>query len=205
MNQTKIYIMTEIEIFNPCGETIDFRNKFKIFKGAWKACPRGDWMLELAYELKVDHRRLTLAKGKCAQTVFHLMKDGRSRNAIDKAVGYGNGNTDKEELKKAAADAYAAHAYAYADVYAYAAHADAVAIVQADAHAYAAHAAAHAADHDDAHAGVAAASAANAAAYANNHDADAKRKNQQRTADICREVLTDLVMQKINQLQSQVL
>ena len=46
----------EIEKYNPCPEAVEFRSKFSSFKEAWDACPRGDWMLWLAYKLKVDDR-----------------------------------------------------------------------------------------------------------------------------------------------------
>jgi hypothetical protein len=48
------------------------------------------------------------------------MTDERSRNAVDVAIRYGNGDATDEELKAAAYAAYAADA-ADADAYAYAA------------------------------------------------------------------------------------
>ncbi|MGI9570195.1 MAG: hypothetical protein ACR2PH_10770, partial [Desulfobulbia bacterium] len=109
----------EIEKYHPCEEALDFRKEHKTFEEAWKKCPRGDWMLWIAATLKIDHRTLTLAKAKCARTVYHLMTDKRSKKAVRVAEKYGRGEASKEELRTAAAaaDAYAAYAAA-ADAYA---------------------------------------------------------------------------------------
>jgi hypothetical protein len=146
-------------------------------------------MLWLAKKLKVDDRKLTLAKFKCANQVRHLMKDKRSIAALDAAERYGNGEISRDELNAAYAAAYAAAsdavtayaAYAAADaVTAYAAASDAA----ADA-AYAAYAAA-----SDAAADAVTAYAAYAAA-----DAAATRKESLRkSADFCREILTDEIL-----------
>ena len=131
-------------------------------------CYRGDWLLWLAKEIDVDDRKLTLAKGLCANTVRHLMKDERSVKAVDAAISYGKGEMGLEELNAAAADASAAVFYtSYAATAAYA----------SAAHAAAYAAAAHAADAADdaayAYADAAAYAAADAAyAAADAADAD---------------------------------
>jgi hypothetical protein len=142
----------------------------------WDECPRGDWLLWLIKRLgNVKLPLLTKAKGLCAKTVYHLMKDARSRNAVDAAIAFGNGNITRAELDAAAAAAYAAatadDAAAYAD----------------DAAAAAAYAAATA---DDAAAYAAAYAAAAAAAAA---DA-ARTKNRLETAAIVRSIISlDLI------------
>ena len=135
-------------------------------------CHRGDWLLWLAKKIDIDKRKLTLAKAHCANTVRHLMKDERSTNAIDVAIMYGNGGADDEQLKAAAAAAAAADAAA-------AAYAAAAAANDAAAAAYAA-----------------AAYAAYAAAD------DARSKNRQQTADICREYIGQLIIDKVNEILS---
>ena len=154
----------EILKFNPCKDAVEFRKQFPTFGEAWQSCPRGDWMLWIAKKLNVDDRLLTLAKGRCAETVIHLMNDNRSINAVKAAIAYGNSEITADELASAAsAAAYAASA-AYAAAYA--------------------------------------ASAAYAAAYAAAYDyatADAAgEENKLQTAEICRVLLTDAVMEKIN-------
>ena len=121
-----------------CEEGLKYFHSQQSFKDAWNNCPRGDWMLWLANKLKINEQTLYLAKGYCAKTVIHLMKDQRSKNAVNITIKYGKGKTTKEELRTAAADAaYAAYAAAADAAYAaYAAAADA-----ADAAAYAAYAA----------------------------------------------------------------
>ena len=122
---------TEIERFNPCEDALEFRKKYKTFRGAWNNCPRGDWMLWIAKRVGIDIRTLTLAKGYCAKTVIHLMKDQRSKDAVKAAIDFGRGKIDEGQLRNAA-DAANAAAYANANA-AYAA---------ANAAAYAAYSAA---------------------------------------------------------------
>jgi hypothetical protein len=175
---------------NACREAVKWAKDYTTINDAWNACHRGDWMLWFASKIKGDRRILTLAKGKCAETAIHLMKDKRSIDAVKAAIAYGNGEIDDQELKAAAAAAYAADADADADAAdAYAA----AAAYAADAYADAAYAYAAA----DAYADAAAdAYAYAAAAYAY---ADAKANNQQKTADICREILTDEIMKSCSQ------
>jgi len=159
---------TKLEKINACCEAREWVATQKNYKEAWQNCERGDWMLWLAKRLDVDDRKLTLAKFKCANQVRHLMKDSRSIAALDAAERYGNGEINRDELNTATAAAYAAYAAAaaaaYADAAAYAAYADAAAYA-----AYAAYA---------------------DAAYA----ADARKESLKRSADFCREILTEEVL-----------
>jgi hypothetical protein len=127
-------------------------------------CHRGDWLLWLAARLEIDKRKLSLAKGMCANTVRHLMTDERIIKTVDDAIAYGRGEIGENELNGVTADA-SAEAYA-----AYAAHAS-----------YAA-----------------AAAAAHADYYAT--DAYARKENEKQTADICREILGEEIINKFNQL-----
>jgi hypothetical protein len=102
---------TEIEKYDPCTEAVEFRKQFETFQEAWEACPRGDWMLWIAQRLGVDLRILTLAKGHCANTVRHLMKDDRSIKAVDTAIAFGEGRASEKDLDAAAAASYAAASY----------------------------------------------------------------------------------------------
>ena len=126
----------------------------KSWQEVYNTCHRGDWLLWLYRKSKgYDFQKLTLAKGLCANTVRHLMKDERSMKAVDAAIAFGKGEISIDEL----------------------ADADARAVYAAGNAAHAAYAAAHAAH------------AAHAAADAD--AADARKENQQKTADIVREVL----------------
>jgi len=75
-------------------------------------CHRGDWLLWLAKKCDIGLQPLTLAKGHCANTVRHLMKDERSVRAVDVAIAFGEGKATREELDAAAAAAVAANAAA---------------------------------------------------------------------------------------------
>ena len=158
---------------------------------AWERCDRGDWMLWICNRIKVDERKLFLAKGLVAKTVIHLMTDIRSINAVNAVINYENGVITTKELidyANAAADVattYAANA------------ANAAANAAAFAAAYAAYAATYATCAAAAYAADAAANAANAA----NADADkALKENRNITANICRDILTQEFDEKIKLL-----
>jgi len=173
---------------NACPKAMEWVGN-KSWEECYATCHRGDWLLWLFKRTNPDDLRLlTLAKGHCANTVRHLMKDERSLKAVDAAIAFGEGKISREELNTSAA-AYAADAaYAASDADAAYAASDAFAAAAAayaasDAFAaYAAYAASDAFAADAAAAYVA--YAASAAAYA-----AAKKENQQLTADICRKYL----------------
>jgi hypothetical protein len=169
---------TKLEKINACKDAIEWVATQKNYKEAWMNCERGDWMLWLAKRLRVDDRKLTLAKFKCANQVRHLMKDPRSLAALDAAEKSGNGEISRDELDTAAyAAAYAAYAAA----------------------AYAAYAAAYAAAAYAAYAAYAAADAAAYAAYA--AAAAAKKESLKKSAEFCREILTDDVLTAYKKLR----
>jgi hypothetical protein len=173
---------TDISKLNPCSDGAEYYESQPDFKTAWENCQRGDWMLWLASKLEVDIRTITLAKGLCAKTVLHLMKDERSIKAVDVAIEYGMGTITDDAMRYANINAHVAADASYA---AAAASADAAAYAAADAAACAADAAAYAA------ADAAADADADADAYA------ARTENRRQTANICREVLTDAVYKKL--------
>ena len=179
---------------NACNEAMEWAGD-KTWEEIYRTCHRGDWLLWLFKQTNPnDLRLLTLAKGHCANTVRHLMKDERSIKAVDAAIAYGEGRIDIEELNNAATTA---DAYAAADAAAYAAYA-----TDAYADAYAAAAAAYATDA----AAAAYATAADAAAYAAAADAYAyaRKKSQQETAEICRKYIPfELILSGIKSQEKQ--
>jgi len=161
----------------------------KTWKEIFETCHRGDWLLWLFRKTNpADKRLITLAKGHCANTVRHLMKDERSIKAVDAAIAYGNNEITDNDLSATAADAYAATDTAAATYSATYSAAAAYAATDTAAATYSAtySAAAAAADAD-----AATATAADAAAYAATAAAaDAARiKSQLETANICRKYL----------------
>ena len=129
--------MTELlKKLHACKESIIWAEN-KTWEDIYNTCHRGDWLLWLFKRTNPgDFQLLTLAKGHCANTVRHLMKDKRSKIAVDVAIAFGEGEATIEELNNAAYAAYAANAAAYAADAAYDADADADA---ANAAAYAAY------------------------------------------------------------------
>jgi hypothetical protein len=160
-----------LKSINACSDAIEWAES-KTVEEVVATCHRGDWLLWLASKCDIGLQPLTLAKGHCANTVRHLLKDDRSIKAVDTAIAFGEGTATREEL-----DAADAAAYAAADAAA-AAYAAAAAAAYAAAYAYAA-------------------AAADAAAYA---DAAAAIENRLQTADICRKYIGDLIIQKVNSI-----
>lgn len=192
---------TDISKLNPCSDGAKYYESQPDFKTAWENCQRGDWMLWLASKIEVDRRTITLAKGLCAKTVLHLMKDERSIKAVEVAIEYGKGTVTDDALRRSYTNASCAADAAAVTVYAasgsvYAAYAASAAAFGADSGAdsnadsnaasSAAFAAAKPAASDVAY------DASDAAAYT-----DALRENRMQTANICREVLTDAVYKKL--------
>ena len=185
----------EIEKFSPCHEALVFRKEYPDFKSAWKACPRGDWMLWIASKLKIKERKLFLAKGLCAKTVIHLMRDQRSIDSVQATIDYGEGKINKKNL---AASSYASAASSASAAYAaYAAYAAASSAAASASSAAAYAAAAYAASASSADAASSAAASAASASSADAASSDARVKNQKETADICREILTFEVFKKL--------
>ena len=188
---------------NACDEAIEWAGD-RTIEEIVKDCDRGDWLLWLAKKIGIELQPLTLAKGHCANTVRHLMKNERSTEAVDMAIAFGEGRATMEELNNAAAASYAAAAASYAAAAAsYAANAASYA---ANAASYAANAAAGAA-YAAAGAAYAAAGAADAAAGAADAAADdaaeaAKKQNQKETAEICRKYIGQLIIDKCKELNT---
>ena len=168
-------LLTEL---NACKDACEWAGD-KSIEEIVETCERGDWLLWLAKKVEMDLQPLTLAKGHCAATVLHLMKDERSKKAVQVAIDFGNALATRDQLDAAYTAATAAYTAATA---AYTAAAYTAADAAADA--YASYAASYAAD-------AAAADAAYAAA-------DAKKENQKLTADICREHIGDLLIKLVN-------
>jgi len=200
-----------LKSLNACNEAIEWAGD-KTIEEAWESCHRGDWML-LFYskQYSLNIKELTLAKGYCANTVLHLMKDDRSKKAVRAAIDFGNGLITEDELEIFASAASAsADAYSFDVAASYAASFDVASAYAASAAADASYYAADASSSFDVAAAYAAsayssASAAADAAYYAAYDAaydassssavsayyaaDAKKQNQLETANICRKYL----------------
>jgi hypothetical protein len=157
----------------------------------------------LADYLNIDYKLISLTKGYQAKTVYHLLTDDRSREAVVAAINFGRGLITREELItiNTAASAAASAAYTAANTAYTAAHATNATYAAANA-AYASANAAYSASNAIYNAANASANVAVSAAEATYAAADAaaKIKNQKKTADIARRYLTEAVYQKIHYL-----
>jgi hypothetical protein len=169
---------------NACDEAIEWAGD-RTIEEIVKDCYRGDWLLWLAKKIDIELQPLTLAKGHCANTVRHLMKNETSIKAVDMAIAFGEGKATMKELNNAA---NAAADAAYDAVFYAAIVADAAIVGDAP---YAAYAAA-----------TAAACAAGDAAYTTAAAYAAKKQNQKETAEICRKYIGQLIIDKCNELNT---
>ena len=81
----------------------------KTWEQVYLTCANGGWLLWLFQRTNPDDlQRVTLAKGHCANTVRHLMKDERSTAALDAAIAFGEGKITRYDLDMAALAAMAA-------------------------------------------------------------------------------------------------
>jgi len=204
--------MKLLDKLGPCPNGLDFAGGFSDLRPAWQKCARADWMLWFAEKLGVDNRLFILAVGRCADTVRHLMKDSRSTMAVDAALAYGRGEGDLLPAISPALVAYAGSAIvasdesrsassAYTAVACYAVRPDrsqrvhvahafrVMTAIERVTLAHAACAAAHAAYAVC----VGAVYVADVVADAVAHSGGSRAESLAKTADICRDVLTDAV------------
>ena len=164
-----------LESLKVCKAAVEWAGN-KTIEEVVATCHRGDWLLWLAKRCDIGLQPLTLAKGHCANTVRHLMKDERSIEAVDVAIAFGEGKATREQLAAAAAKSAAALASASASDFASAADCAAA---------------------SDAHYAVAVVVAYTVA------DAAASVAHHLQTADICRKYIGELIVEKVNQILTQ--
>ena len=97
-------LLTEL---NACTPAVDWAGDMTI-ELVMETCERGDWLGWLARKIELDKRKCCLAAGHIANQVGHLMKDERSKTAVDVTISYGEGKATDEELEAARAAARAA-------------------------------------------------------------------------------------------------
>ena len=180
-----------LNVLRACDQAVAWCLTQPDLETAWQTCERGDWMLWLAGRLSGpvgDPRRilLAIAAADCAQPAVDAMREGAVKPAsveclrVTRAWADGAASLDDVRMaRQSAAAAACAACAAYADAYAAYADAYAAACAAADAAACAA-------------ASYAAYAAYAAAAYA----AAARIKSLKKSADICREILTEEVLKK---------
>jgi len=107
-----------LESLTACEEAIRWYND-KDSKEAWASCERGDWLLWIAANLRIDRKLIVLAACDCAEQSFYLIpeEEKRPKMAIETARAWARGETSLEKVKVAARAAtnatystYATHA-----------------------------------------------------------------------------------------------
>ena len=106
-----------LEKNNACKEGIDWcEENCDTMQDVWGRLDRIDWLVWVATRKGVlTDKELRLFACFCARQNWHLLTDDRSRNSVEVAERFANGNTTKEELKAAYAAATRAAYASYAD------------------------------------------------------------------------------------------
>ena len=131
MNKKEIALLKSLD---PCARALTWMHTQASFREAWDTCQRSDWMLWALRKIEFkDDRKMRLFACQCirrtplvdGRTVWDLLTDGRSRNAIEVAEKFARGEATAEELAAAyATDAAASAVHAAYDAAAYAAQAN---------------------------------------------------------------------------------
>jgi hypothetical protein len=107
------YFVRELREIDACDDAIEWAetNDINSFVEAWDECPRADWMLWLHSHdvIRIYEHTLRLFACQCVRetpigngkTVWDLLTDQRSRDAVEVAERYANGNASENELSSA--------------------------------------------------------------------------------------------------------
>lgn len=116
MNDTPMKTLDFLADYSPCEEGAAFARQYETMAEAWDNCPRADWLVWICQQMKMSNdqqfrlfavwcvRNLKVSSDK---TVWDLLTHGRSRNAVEVAEKFANGEANAEELRAAW---HAAHA-----------------------------------------------------------------------------------------------
>ena len=176
-----------------CHEAVEWADKYKTPKAAWRACKNGSWMLWLCGRVaglpdSDSRRKLVLVAAECAELALPFVCDEEMRaiceSTIQTCYAYAWGEAELDDMRSAARAAYDASNAAYDAAYDASYDAGRVAYAAAraasDAASNAAYDAARAASDAASHAASDAASDASYAAY----DAAARSKMMAACAEI---------------------
>lgn len=98
---TNVQALNYLKRVRLCKEAVDYINNKESLIHAWNECDNSFWLLSIAFRLGCDDRTLTLAKGHCANTVRHFMKDELVKNAVDTAMYFGSNLVPESEVNLA--------------------------------------------------------------------------------------------------------
>jgi len=97
-------LQRHLERLHPCGNALAWAGSYDDPIDAWRACPRGDWLLWLALKLHVERKTLVRAACACARLALPFTQDERPVRAIRIAELSAGGDSAVtiEDVKKAA-------------------------------------------------------------------------------------------------------
>jgi hypothetical protein len=176
-------------------ERIRWYERYPSFRIAWDDCLQGDFMIEMAIMMKVDHRKIVLALGRSMLILFPYLSDHRSETAVQNMIEYGKDNASRNILRRHTDKEFRALPFSPRESYA------------------ASTAVAHAVDASiysrttpmREHASIALEIADSISAfsstisYTNDDGIEIMRPYSFATADICREILTESVMKIVGE------
>jgi hypothetical protein len=93
--------------FEACNDGSRFAIQHDTMAEVWEKCPRPDWLLWILDKLnqRPDDKTLRLFAVWCVRQVWDKLTDERSRNAVEVAERFANGEASQAELAAASAAA----------------------------------------------------------------------------------------------------
>jgi hypothetical protein len=113
-----------------CCEAVEWAEKYKTPKAAWRACKNGSWMLWLCGRVagppdSDSRRKLVLVAAECAELALPFVRNEKMRaiceSTIQTCYAYAWGEAELDDMRSAADAAYAAYSAAAAAYAAYSA------------------------------------------------------------------------------------
>ena len=110
----------QLKLVGACSQAREWAKDVKDIKTAWATCPRSDWMIWALHCIDFkDERKFRLYACQCVRetpladgrTLWDLLTDERSRNAVEVEERYAEGKATDDE-RSAAYAAFAAATYA---------------------------------------------------------------------------------------------
>ena len=100
-----------------CCEAVEWAEKYKTPKAAWRACKNGSWMLWLCGRVagppdSDSRRKLVLVAAECAELALPFVRNEKMRaiceSTIQTCYAYAWGEAELDDMRSAARAAYAA-------------------------------------------------------------------------------------------------
>lgn len=199
-------------LIGACDQAMEFIKPYETIREAWDNCEIGEWMLWFAARIKIPFKMLVEARAECAGLCYMMVDDPNTEEARMIAIHYAAGAASMHDLRsihntlwESARNARMRH-FEFTDTYGRI-------NAELSANRYGIMAMALAVYKDienkEDYTPTDIATTANVASQVANCFADSKgdreekAKVQKQMADLCRELLTDVVMWKLNKLEAE--